>query len=420
MLTEPNHLTASIDDVRIYDRALAANEVLDVYQSIPYLAFYPIGDKQTNENQNLSFTVQTVTPGTQVQLESHNLPTAPTFANNTFSWTPTYSCGGSYEATFVAPVGQLEDFETITITVNNVNRAPVLSTISNKSVNAAQTLTFAISATDPDGDTVTYSAQNIPAGAALNGNTFTWTPTIAQAGTYQVTFIASDGSLQDTQGVTITVSNASSPPLEQGLVGYWKFNEGSGQTTANSAPTGGTGTLIYQPSWVSGKFSTALRFQTLDQAVEIPANGMSVSQGTITLWANPASFPNAAQFMFGHIAGGWNNRIQIYTNNTSGALGIGLGNLHKKHNNIYNLPLNTWTHIALTWNGTNYVVYVNGTQQATGTYSGLSTLSSYADIGNTGYRSDRHEAFMGRVDDVRIYNRALTASEIAGTYTYQP
>jgi hypothetical protein len=47
-------------------------------------------------------------------------------------------------------------------------------------------------------------------------------------------------------------------------------------------------------------------------------------------------------------------------------------------------------------------------------------LSTYADIGNTGYRSDRHEAFMGSIDDVRIYNRALSSSEISGVYSYQP
>jgi len=408
-----------IDDVRIYNRALAASEILDVYQSVPYLAFYPIGDKQVNEGQTLTFTVQTIEPSTQVQLESHNLPTQPTFTNNTFNWTPSYDAAGSYEATFVAPVGQLEDFETITITVNNVNRAPVLLTIPNKSVTATQYLAFAINAVDPDGDAITYSAMNLPAGAALSGKTFTWTPTIAQVGTYQVTFVASDGSLQDSQVVTITVSNTV-PPLEQGLVGYWKLNEGSGQNTANSAPTGGAGTLIYQPPWVTGKFSTALRFQTLDQAVEIPSNGMSLGQGTIAMWANPTSFPNVAQFLFGHVSGGWANRIQIYTNNTSGALGIGIGDSHTKKNGIYNLPKNAWTHIALTWNSTSYVVYVNGTQRATGTYSGLSSLSTYADIGNTGYRSDRHEAFMGSIDDVRIYNRALSSSEISGVYSYQP
>ncbi len=408
-----------IDDVRIYDRPLAANEILDVYQSVPYLAFYPIGDKQVNEGQTLTFAVQTVEPATRVQLESHNLPTQPTFASNTFTWTPDYNAAGNYEATFVAPIGQLEDFETITITVNNVNRAPVLWPISSKSVNATQTLTFNIVVVDPDGDAITYSAQNLPAGAALSGNTFTWTPTIAQVGTYQVNFIASDGHLQDSQVVTITVSNAA-PPLEQGLVGYWKFDEGTGQTASDSSGMNNTGTLIYQPPWVAGRFGKAVRMQTLDHAVQVPTNRMSLSGGTITMWAYPTSFPSVDQFLFGHVAGGWANRIQIYTSNTNGALGVGVGDSHTKSKGIYNLPMNSWTHIALTWNGSNYVAYVNGTQRATGTYTGLSTLNSYADIGNTGMRSDSREAFMGSVDDVRIYNRALTSSEIASVYAYQP
>ncbi len=138
------------------------------------------------------------------------------------------------------------------------------------------------------------------------------------------------------------------------------------------------------------------------------------------MWVYPTSFPNVDQFLFGHVANGWANRIQIYTSNTSGALGVGIGDTHTKSKGIYNLPKNVWTHIALTWNGSNYVAYVNGTQRDTGTYTGLWTINSYADIGNTGMRSNSHEAFMGSVDDVRIYNRALSSNEIASVYAYQP
>jgi PKD repeat protein len=72
-----------------------------------------------------------------------------------------------------------------------------------------------VAATDPDGDPITYSAGNLPAGASFDPatQTFSWTPTYRQAGTYTVTFTASDGdksySLSGTKDVTITVRDVT-------------------------------------------------------------------------------------------------------------------------------------------------------------------------------------------------------------------
>ena len=91
------------------------------------------------------------------------------------------------------------------------NSPPVLAAIGNKTASEGQKLSFTLSATDPDGDAITYSAKNLPAGATLSGNAFSWTPDYTQAGSYTVTFIADDGNLQDTQTITIAVGNAANP-----------------------------------------------------------------------------------------------------------------------------------------------------------------------------------------------------------------
>ena len=61
--------------------------------------------------------------------------------------------------------------ESINITVTDGNRAPVLAAIGNKSVAENALLTFTLSATDADGDTVTYSATGLPTGATFNATT---------------------------------------------------------------------------------------------------------------------------------------------------------------------------------------------------------------------------------------------------------
>ena len=182
----------------------------------------PVGDRSVTEGQLLTFTVSATDPdGEAVTLSASGMPAGATFeaATGAFSWTPTFEQAGTYAGvTFTATdPGLLEDSEAITITVADTNRAPSLAAIGDKAVDEAATLTFTISATDPDGDTVTYSATNLPAGASFDPGTrtFTWTPGYDQAGTYAgVTFTAEDpGLLSDSEAVTITVNNVNRPPV---------------------------------------------------------------------------------------------------------------------------------------------------------------------------------------------------------------
>ena len=174
-----------------------------------------IGDKNVSEGTALAFNVTaTDADSDTINYSKSTLPTGAAFANQVFSWTPTYSQAGTYQITFYASDGQAQDSETITITVTNVNRTPVLAAIGNKSVDEGATLSFTISATDPDGDTITYSIDPLPAGAAFNTTTgaFSWTPGYDQAGPDSTTFTATDGTAEDTEAITITVNNVDRPP----------------------------------------------------------------------------------------------------------------------------------------------------------------------------------------------------------------
>lgn len=109
--------------------------------------------------------------------------------------------------------------ESITITVNDVNRAPTLSLIGDKTVNEGQLLQFSLSATDPDGNNLTYSATNLPPGATFDSQThmFSWTPTFDQAGNYpNVEFtVTDDGSpmMLAFEDITITVGHVNRAPI---------------------------------------------------------------------------------------------------------------------------------------------------------------------------------------------------------------
>jgi hypothetical protein len=95
-----------------------------------------------------------------------------------------------------------------------IDRPPVLVPTGNKTVNENSTLSFQINATDADGDTLTFSCTT-PSGASFNLSTriFSWTPNFTQAGTYFVTFTVSDGTLNSSETIKITVLNTNRAPL---------------------------------------------------------------------------------------------------------------------------------------------------------------------------------------------------------------
>ena len=111
---------------------------------------------------------------------------------------------------------ELSDEETITITIGDVNRPPVLDAIGNLEVGENEQLVIELTASDPDEDELTFDAENLPEGAGFEGDTFTWTPDYEQAGQYEVTFSVSDDEdppLFDEETITITVVNTNRPPV---------------------------------------------------------------------------------------------------------------------------------------------------------------------------------------------------------------
>ncbi|MHC4637759.1 MAG: putative Ig domain-containing protein, partial [Planctomycetota bacterium] len=187
----------------------------------------PVGDKTVDEAQLLQFTVTASDPdtGDTLTYSATNLPTGASFdpLTQVFAWTPDYTQAGTYTSvTFTVTddgTPALSDSETITITVNDVNRAPVLDPVGDKAVDEEQLLQFAVSASDPDGNNLTYSASNLPTGASFDPltQTFTWTPDYTQAGSYaNVTFTVTDDgtpALSDSEAITITVSDVNAPPV---------------------------------------------------------------------------------------------------------------------------------------------------------------------------------------------------------------
>jgi hypothetical protein len=186
------------------------------------------------------------------------------------------------------------------------------------------------------------------------------------------------------------------------------------EMTADSSGNGNSGVLFGGPTWqpLGGQMGGGIEFGDPGAGVQIGTIGLDPQQGSLSLWIYANHFDNSEHFMFAHssIPAQGMDLVQFYTDDENGWLDLGLGDVHARHSNIQKLATHRWYHIVLTWNGTNYTVYVDGAPRAGGAYTGLSALGATADIGNDGYLRDR--SFGGIVDDVRIYSRVLDPNEV--------
>lgn len=131
----------------------------------------------------------------------------------TITWRPDFgqSRKEPYRFTIRAEDESTRVEKALTITVRDRNRPPKLAEIGNKAIKAGETLAFEITATDPDGDSLTYSA-SMPTDAAFSSRRFTWTPKPTAAGNYPATFKVTDGFALDSQTITISVGAVNQPP----------------------------------------------------------------------------------------------------------------------------------------------------------------------------------------------------------------
>jgi len=184
--------------------------------------FDSISNQSVEAAKTLTFTIHATDPDDDpLTYSSTQLPSGSSFNVNTrtFSWAPTTAQIGNHQANFEVsdPEGLADDL-TVNIEVTPpqpTNQAPDFQAVSNQTVIAGSNLIFQIEATDPDGDSLTYSATNLPQGAVFNvpNRTFSWTPTALQVGNHTASFSVTDGQLSDALDVEITVAPRPKPNL---------------------------------------------------------------------------------------------------------------------------------------------------------------------------------------------------------------
>jgi len=184
--------------------------------NVPKLAL--IGDKSVATGEVLAFTISAVgIDNSRLIFSTSELPAGATLVDNgngqaDFHWVPADNQAGVYHITFTVKDGELSDSKNVAITVSRVNRPPEFSLIGDKTVDEGKLLEFNLSAEDPNNDTLTYSASNLPPGAFFSPKKrlFSWLPNYDQQGEYTARFKVTDGFLEDVEEIKIIVNDDKS------------------------------------------------------------------------------------------------------------------------------------------------------------------------------------------------------------------
>ncbi len=215
---------------------------------------------------------------------------------------------------------------------------------------------------------------------------------------------------------------ASNGDSDQGLTGLWRLDDFAGSIAKDASGCDNTAALLDAPEWGmpwKDTLDECLYFNGTTQAMEISTETLTAEGGTIVLKAQPFA-TSGLRFLFGHVNNATDkNLIWLYT--VSGKLSLGMGNNSTLVTGLDTLGTGTMYQIALAWDGADYYVYVDGQLVGSGAYSGLTALAETADVANMGtvYHRTNQLGFDGIIDDVRTYNRPLSAQEIANLATLQ-
>jgi hypothetical protein len=287
------------------------------------------------------------------------------------------------------------------------------------------------------------------------------------------TFIGSDANWENTESyviwlpagshkLRITVSNAPGPELNpagfilsvkdsfnnilfntqgdgtwrtgvSGLVGYWNFDEGAGTIAHDSSGNNNDGMLLNGPTWVVGKIGKALYFDGTDDYIRIEDSATISSPSvtnaiTVMAWVKPdpgfldryarvvASHWTDGEGQIGGSSNAWvleahdDGRYHAILSAGDDVTWIDLASNTAPQEGV-------WQHLAFTWDGSTVTFYFNGVIDATGIYTAtISDSSRPMQIAKTDLL---WYVWKGFIDEVKVYNRSLSAEEVWAEYTRQ-
>ncbi len=199
--------------------------------------------------------------------------------------------------------------------------------------------------------------------------------------------------------------NANTDPS---LMGWWALNDGAGLTAIDGSGNGNDGTLEGDPEWVTGVLGGALEFDG-DDYVDT-GNTENLTEYTLAIWVMSPDAPDGDEPSGPlHRENNYQINWDHFDSNYQGAAGMNAGGWMSLK--FGTLEADTWYHLAVTFDGTNWITYQDGEQMNSRVVNAaIANETNSLKLGR--HAANAAQFFTGTVDDARVYRRALTADEI--------
>ncbi len=415
------YFAGMIEEVSIYNRALSPTEIRTDMKGVTVTVSPASATLYTSQTQQFTAAITNIASSTSTAV----------------TWSISPSVGTMDEAGLYSAPAVIAAEQTVTVTATSQYD---WTTTGTAIVTLEPQLSASISA--PEGLTATnascaqvnlsWTASSEPGGTvagyyilrngALVGSSTTTSYSdlgLVLSTSYSYTVVAYDTqgyvSAQSASVSATTLATTSTPDL----VAYYRFDEGAGTILHDSSCNGNNG-VITGAAWSnSGLTGGTLVFNGSSNWVEVPdptsSSSLDLTTGmTVEAWVNPASVGGDNPVILKD-AGSYS----LYANSAISGTPAGLVDLGSSNGTGYvfgpaRLPLNAWTHLAATYDGATEKLFVNGVQVDSEAHTG----SIEVNTGNPeplyigGSSSGWGPSFAGTIDEVRIYNRALSGAEI--------
>ena len=270
-----------------------------------------------------------------------------------------------------------------------------------------------------DGNTYNYYIRCTDSSNNFNTNDFTISFGVSMPGAPAV---CGDSTCNGAETCLTCSQDCGICPSSGGLVASYNFNEGSGSSLTDRSGNGNNGSII-GATWTTGKYGNALDFNGVNDYVNIlnsPSLDIASNEITLSAWvflnelqtsdngiivkSSQGSGGNKYEYQLAVSTVSSFHNANFRTRTNSGLVSVG---------SLSDIPIGRWVHLAGVYNGTHNNVYFDGVLEKSYPQTGniLSNteplLIGRRDLGDTRF-------FKGVIDDVRIYNQALSQTEIQG------
>ncbi len=339
-------------------------------------------------------------------------------ANNGYFWAYTngtneadlnfqYADGTNYLTTTFSSALSLNAWQHVVFTFDDASKALKLY-INGSQFSTTRTLTNSLSVDDGtlyigtyDGSTTNYSFQG----------------SLDEFRLYKRTLSAEEVSSLYRQSAATIINRSQNTQMTDGLVGLWSFNgaDVSGTTAYDRSGQGNNGTLIGSPTPIIGKVGQALQFNGSTQYVNLPALPSVVAPYSISLWMKPAALVQGA--MISLIGSNAYPRFNFHGNYK--LLAYAGDEKYRYSTKVFSTSdLNQWWHVVFVVADSsslaNWKVYINGVDDTGAAGGNSGTYYEPSASGALGNYASNY--FNGTLDEIRIYNRVLSAVEVTSLY----